>query len=161
MSVDSNTPYLADSDSEMDTYECCECNKKDKFSDLQDAYDNGWYQYDEANYCPDHTAGAIEECDTGGLVVNWSDNFGPCEIVGKVIEILHPKIDKDIISELYRFLETMGYAALKYPISDFGVTVVGPPILHKFANHIFNMMREYRRFIILLLKKYNKDGFSK
>ena len=128
----------SDSEAETYEYECCECNKKDEFSDLQDAYDNGWYQYDEANYCPDHTAYAIEECDTGGLVVNWSDNFGPCEIVGKVIEILHPEIDKYYF-RTYRFWKQWDMLLPKYPTSDFGVTVVGPLILHKFVKYL-NMM---------------------
>ena len=46
----------------------------------------------------------------GGDIV-WSDNFGPSEIIQKVIDVLDPEKDKVPISELIRFLETMGYAA--------------------------------------------------
>ena len=150
-----------DSDSEMDTYECCECNKKDDFSDLQDAYDNGWFQYDEANYCPDHTSDAIELCDTDGLVINWGDEFGPGEIVGKVIEILHPKINKNIIAELNRFLETMGYAAPEIHDMRFwgggGWSTDFTQICKKYFEYDARVQKIYNSAV----EKYNKDGFSK
>lgn len=43
----------AGSDSEVEHY-CCNgenCDNEGEFEDLQEAYDNGWYQNDEANYC--------------------------------------------------------------------------------------------------------------
>jgi hypothetical protein len=159
MSAESVADSLAESD--VDIYECCECNKKDEFSDLQDAYDNGWFQYDEANYCPDHTADAIEECDTDGLVINWSDNFGPCEIVGKVIEILHPEINKNIIAELYRFLETMGYAAPEISDQRFwgdgGWSTDFTQICKSYFEHDARVKKIYNSAV----EKYNKNGFSK
>ena len=154
------------SDCEMDIYECFECNKKEEHGKLQDAYDSGWFQDDEANYCPDHAYNAIvalentlqnepvgdvegdvkghvkgdakgdasdaisasdtfieyfsgedagEGGDAGEVVkyddIVWSENFGPSEIIQKVIDTLDPEKDKEPISELMRLLDTMGYAA--------------------------------------------------
>ena len=160
-----SSEFLADSvadsvaESDVDIYECCECNKKDEFSDLQDAYDNGWFQCDEANYCPDHTADAIEECN--GFVVNWSDNFGPFEIVEKIIEILHPEIDKNIIAELNCFLRTMGYAAPEISDQRFwgggGWATDFTQICEGYFKHNVRVNKIYRSAV----EKYNKNGFSK
>ena len=54
-----------DRDSEVEHY-CCNgenCNNEGEFEDLQEAYDNGWYQNDEANYCGDCAEEEIEKVD--------------------------------------------------------------------------------------------------
>lgn len=55
----------AGSDSEVEHY-CCNgenCDNEGEFEDLQEAYDNGWYQNDEANYCGDCAEEEIEKVD--------------------------------------------------------------------------------------------------
>ena len=54
-----------DRDSEVEHY-CCNgenCDNEGEFQDLQEAYDNGWYQNDEANYCGDCAEEEIEKVD--------------------------------------------------------------------------------------------------
>ena len=54
-----------DRDSEVEHY-CCNgenCDNTGEFEDLQEAYDNGWYQNDEANYCGDCAEEEIEKVD--------------------------------------------------------------------------------------------------
>ena len=54
-----------DRDSEVEHY-CCNgenCDNEGEFEDLQDAYDNGWYQNDEANYCGECAEEEIEKVD--------------------------------------------------------------------------------------------------
>ena len=54
-----------DRDSEVEHY-CCNgenCDNEGEFEDLQEAYDNGWYQNDEANYCGDCAEEEIEKVD--------------------------------------------------------------------------------------------------
>ena len=56
-----------DRDSEVEHY-CCNgenCDNTGEFEDLQEAYDNGWYQNDEANYCGDCAEEEIEKVDNG------------------------------------------------------------------------------------------------
>lgn len=162
MSAGSLDNSIADSvaESDVDIYECCECNKNEEFSDIQDANDNGWFQNDEANYCPDHTTGAIELCDTDGLVINWSDNFGPCEIVGKVIEILDSDLNKNIIAELNRFLETMGYAAPEIRDQRFwgdgGWSTDFTQICKSYFEHDARVKKIYNSAV----QQYNKYGFT-
>ena len=51
--VDSGSDSDDSSDKEVEQY-CCNgenCENTGEFQDLQEAYDNGWYQNDEANYC--------------------------------------------------------------------------------------------------------------
>ena len=57
------------SDKEVEQYCCNEenCEKTGEFEDLQEAYDNGWYQNDEANYCSDHAEGEVEKVDNDGM----------------------------------------------------------------------------------------------
>ena len=53
------------SDKEVEEY-CCngeKCENTGEFEDLQEAYDNGWYQNDEANYCGDCAEEEIEKVD--------------------------------------------------------------------------------------------------
>ena len=53
------------SDKEVEEY-CCNgsnCENTGEFEDLQEAYDNGWYQNDEANYCGDCAEEEIEKVD--------------------------------------------------------------------------------------------------
>ena len=55
------------SDKEVEEY-CCNgsnCENTGEFEDLQEAYDNGWYQNDEANYCGDCAEEEIEKVDNG------------------------------------------------------------------------------------------------
>ena len=55
------------SDKEVEQY-CCNgenCENTGEFEDLQEAYDNGWYQNDEANYCGDCAEEEIEKVDNG------------------------------------------------------------------------------------------------
>ena len=57
------------SDREVEQY-CCNgenCENTGEFQDLQEAYDNGWYQNDEANYCSDHAEGEVEKVDNDGM----------------------------------------------------------------------------------------------
>ena len=54
-----------DRDSEVEHY-CCNgenCDNEGEFEDLQEAYDNGWYQNDEANYCGECAEEEIEKVD--------------------------------------------------------------------------------------------------
>ena len=54
-----------DRDSEVEHY-CCngsDCDNEGEFEDLQEAYDNGWYQNDEANYCGECAEEEIEKVD--------------------------------------------------------------------------------------------------
>ena len=54
-----------DRDSEVEHY-CCNgenCDNEGEFEDLQQAYDNGWYQNDEANYCGECAEEEIEKVD--------------------------------------------------------------------------------------------------
>ena len=63
--VDSGSESDDDRDSEVEHY-CCNgenCDNEGKFEDLQAAYDNGWYQNDEANYCGDCAEEEIEKVD--------------------------------------------------------------------------------------------------
>ena len=53
------------SDKEVEHY-CCNgenCDNEGEFEDLQEAYDNGWYQNDEANYCGECAEEEIEKVD--------------------------------------------------------------------------------------------------
>ena len=53
------------SDKEVEEY-CCNgsnCENTGEFEDLQEAYDNGWYQNDEANYCGECAEEEIEKVD--------------------------------------------------------------------------------------------------
>ena len=55
------------SDKEVEEY-CCNgsnCENTGEFEDLQEAYDYGWYQNDEANYCGDCAEEEIEKVDNG------------------------------------------------------------------------------------------------
>lgn len=55
----------AGSDSEVEHY-CCNgenCENTGEFEDLQEAYDSGWYQNDEANYCGECAEEEIEKVD--------------------------------------------------------------------------------------------------
>lgn len=57
------------SDSEVEHY-CCNgenCENTGEFEDLQDAYDNGWYQNDEANYCGECAEEEIEKVDNEAM----------------------------------------------------------------------------------------------
>ena len=63
--VDSGSDSDGDKNSEVEHY-CCngeECENTGEFEDLQDAYDNGWFQNDEANYCGECAEGEIEKVD--------------------------------------------------------------------------------------------------
>ena len=58
-----------DRDSEVEHY-CCNgenCDNEGEFEDLQEAYDNGWYQNDEANYCGDCAEEEIEKVDNESI----------------------------------------------------------------------------------------------
>ena len=71
--VDSGSGSESDDDSEDDRDKeveqyCCNgenCENTGEFEDLQEAYDNGWYQNDEANYCGDCAEEEIEKVDNG------------------------------------------------------------------------------------------------
>ena len=63
--VDSGSDSDGNEDSEVEEY-CCngeKCENTGEFEDLQEAYDNGWYQNDEANYCGDCAEEEIEKVD--------------------------------------------------------------------------------------------------
>ena len=63
--VDSGSDNDEGSDKEVEKY-CCNaenCEKTEEFEDLQEAYDNGWYQNDDENYCSDHAEEEIEKVD--------------------------------------------------------------------------------------------------
>ena len=63
--VDSGSDSDGDKNSEVEHY-CCngeECENTGEFEDLQDAYNNGWFQNDEANYCGECAEGEIEKVD--------------------------------------------------------------------------------------------------
>lgn len=63
--VDSGSDNDGNEDSEVEEY-CCngeKCENTGEFEDLQEAYDNGWYQNDEANYCGDCAEEEIEKVD--------------------------------------------------------------------------------------------------
>ena len=67
--VDSGSDSDDSSDKEVEQY-CCNgenCENTGEFQDLQEAYDNGWYQNDEANYCSDHAEGEVEKVDNDGM----------------------------------------------------------------------------------------------
>ena len=42
---------------------CACCDEEDDFEDLQDAYDNGWFQSEDGDFCPEHAAKGIEDED--------------------------------------------------------------------------------------------------
>ena len=67
--VDSGSENDCGSDSEVEHY-CCNgenCENTGEFEDLQDAYDNGWYQNDEANYCGECAEEEIEKVDNEAM----------------------------------------------------------------------------------------------
>lgn len=142
-------------DSKM--FYCCECDTNGKFYDLQDAYDNGWFQYDEANYCPDHAQNAIEICDCEKII--WSDDFGPGEIVGKVIECLDPEINKNEIGVLNRFIDTMGYVAPEIKDARFW----GGCMRFNFTSicgEYFNTNKRVHDIFESAVQKYREVGFK-
>ena len=62
---DSDGDSDGDRDSEVEHY-CCNgenCDNEGEFEDLQEAYDNGWYQNDDANYCGECAEEEIEKVD--------------------------------------------------------------------------------------------------
>ena len=68
-----------DRDSEVEHY-CCNgenCDNEGEFEDLQQAYDNGWYQNDEANYCGECAEEEIEKVDNeaNNEVISKKDVF--------------------------------------------------------------------------------------
>lgn len=63
--------YDSGYESDSEEYECCVCNSLGYFNNLQEAYDNGWFEFDYAHYCSDHASDAIDVCD------NWY-NRGKC-----------------------------------------------------------------------------------
>jgi len=42
---------------------CCKCPAQDSYTDLQDAYDHGWFAQDDSYFCPNHAYKAIVESD--------------------------------------------------------------------------------------------------
>ncbi len=67
--VDSGSDSDGNEDSEVEEY-CCngeKCENTGEFEDLQEAYDNGWYQNDDANYCGDCAEEEIEKLDNEAI----------------------------------------------------------------------------------------------
>ena len=44
-------------------YNCSCCNIFGYYHSLQEAYDDGWFEFDDAYYCSDHASEAIDMCD--------------------------------------------------------------------------------------------------
>lgn len=61
--TDYESGYESGYESDSEQYECCVCNSLGYYHSLQEAYDNGWFEFDDAHYCSDHASEAIDMCD--------------------------------------------------------------------------------------------------
>ena len=64
---------ISDDPDVPEEYKCCLCDKHGYYLDLQEAYDHGWFQYDDAEYCSDHAQQGIWEADYGEVYTILKD----------------------------------------------------------------------------------------
>ena len=60
-----------------ESVQCCMCQQRGNYIDLDHAYENGWFRSDYVDYCPEHAQIAIDNEDNYCYDENGVQHFAP------------------------------------------------------------------------------------